>query len=529
MKDRTILIVDDFAEDRESVAIALRQDPQVRYRILEAATGDQGLRILEEQSSSIDLVFLDFRLPDMNANDFVDKLLRGRDVPPVPIIVLTGSLPTMFQGLESLRRGVQDFFTKLEASSSIVSRIAQNAIERHKLLQQVVESERRASEASDKAARADRAKSQFLALISHELRTPLTAILGFCRLLEQDLDCPQREEMLRTVIGSGEHLEELLNDLIDIAKVEAGTLELDPTEFDPRKLVRTTISLLSKRATDKGIRVDVDLDLSTPPAVRADAMRFRQILVNLIGNAIKFTDSGSVLAKVTWDAGTEMLELGVTDTGPGIPEEMIPNLFTPFKQGGLNSERKRSGAGLGLAISHQLARMMGGDLRLESTSERGTAFTASLEAPRVVRSGPQEATSDSDVSQPVDLAGKRIVAADDIRANRFLLERLLSPTAAEITMVDDGAAVLEVIGTPEQPRADLVILDMLMPVLDGYETTRELRRRGFTFPIIALTAAASTTDHDTCLEAGCDTVVTKPIDVRTLFSTLHRALQSSNE
>ncbi|MCA9108777.1 MAG: response regulator [Planctomycetaceae bacterium] len=521
METRNILIVDDAAADRESVAIALRRDTKVRYKIFEASTGQAGLDQIAELEDAVDLVFLDFGLPDMDANDFIEHMGPGHGVPLIPIVVLTGSMSPDTAGMAALQHGVQDFFTKDEVTSSVVSRIAHNAIERHRLLQRLIESEQQASKAVEKAVRADRAKSQFLALISHELRTPLTAILGFCRLLEQDPDNGDRTKMLRMVIDSGEHLEELLNDLIDIAKIEAGTLELDPVEFDPRELIRSTVALFEGRASDKGLELILDIDVSTPPAIRTDRVRLRQILVNLIGNAIKFTETGAVECHVQWNSEQASLEITVSDTGSGIPEPLVPNLFSPFNQGEISSEQKREGVGLGLAISKQLAEMMGGDLCVAHTDSTGTEFVATVAATSVA--SPIDSTGGtSRGTYETDLSGIRIVVADDTPANQFLLERLLTRQGARVTIVANGSELLDFIDNSDPPEVDVILMDMLMPVMNGFDATRELRQRGHQIPVIAVTAAASRDNQSVCIDAGCDIVVTKPIDLVELYFAIDK-------
>ncbi len=523
MQTRHVLIVEDTPTDRELVALALRRDPTTRYKIVEAPSGQEGLALLAKEDPSFDVVFLDFNLPDMDADQFVSSLLTGHEVVPVPIVVLTGSLQADPGGYASLKRGVQDFFTKDEVTSSIVCRIARNAIERHQLLKQVVESERRASEAVEAAERADRAKSQFLALVSHELRTPLTAILGFCRLLEKDPSRQDAEKMLRMVIDSGEHLEQLLNDLIDVAKVEAGTLEIVPADFDPHSLLRNAVALLEGRAREKGLTLHCEIDVSTPAVVRTDPIRLRQILVNLLGNAIKFTASGSVRCRLKWDHAEEMLIFDVSDTGPGIPASLLPNLFTPFTQGKNNAMQQREGAGLGLAISRKLAAMMSGDIRVVHSDSSGTEFAVRVVAPRVL-SKIKSTVKDEEVEGELDLSGKNIAIADDTRANRYLLEQLLILKGARVSTFSNGAELLECFEDEHNANVDLVLMDMLMPVMDGEQTTREIRRRGYETPIIAVTAAVADSERSKCLDAGCSAVVTKPIDVAQLDTAIKQLL-----
>lgn len=515
---RRVLIVDDSPEDRETVSLALRRDSQVRYSVHEVTNGSDGLSLLRESNHSFDLVVLDYRLPDMNAEQFVAKLIGPDQTPSVPIIVLTGSMEGRLEEADALRHGVQDFFTKQEVTSEVISRVARNAIERHRLVRKLVESERAAEEAKAAAERANRAKSQFLALVSHELRTPLTAVLGFTELLRKNPTAEDAGEMLHMIAGSGEHLAGLLNDLIDIAKVEAGTLDVGIAEFNPRELVEAACRLMAIRAGDKGLRLNHRLADSIPSVICSDAIRLRQVLINLLGNAIKFTDDGEVRCTVGWSEDDSTLSVEVSDTGPGVPEEIAQTLFTPFVQGRTRSGAQREGIGLGLAISRNLARMLGGDLVIKQTGPAGTTFRLTIDAPV----GPEEAArpnadSPSASLEIPDLTGRRVLIVEDTAANRYLLRRLLSTTNADIDEAANGQEAVELVTSGRAIPFDMIFMDMMMPVMDGFEATRQLRGKGVTTPIIALTAAAFSEDQQRCRESGCDDVMTKPIDTAMLF------------
>ncbi|TWT90674.1 Autoinducer 2 sensor kinase/phosphatase LuxQ [Pseudobythopirellula maris] len=516
---RKVLIIDDSPEDREMVAHALRQDPLVRYTIDCAKTGAAGLAMLQSEGADFDLLILDFRLPDMNAEQIVAQLIGPKLAPPLPIVVLTGSVHGHLLQSEPLAHGVQDYFTKSEITPPVLARVAQNAIERHRLVRRLVESEKIAEEARLEAERANRAKSNFLTLISHELRTPLTAILGFTTLLRKDPLASDAVEMLEMISGSGEHLKDLLNDLIDMAKVESGSLDVDVTPCNARDLLETTCQLMAIKAGDKGLPLTFEPPLGVPAELCTDPFRLRQIVLNLLGNAIKFTTLGEIRCRAAWESEDGRLKVWVSDSGPGIPDKIRDTIFTPFVQGAHVSGEQREGIGLGLAISHRLAAMMGGSLTIESTGPEGTTFLLEIDAPQ-----PEESRSDCEA--PIEeeaevmpqLAGKQILVAEDTKAIRFLVKRLLAPTGASIDFVENGEEAHK--QALSHGGYDAIIMDMLMPVMDGFTATRTLREVGVTIPIFALTAAAHSDELARCTAAGCTEVLTKPIDPDDLYRAL---------
>lgn len=513
--------------DRDAVISSLRKDIRSRYRFTEAATGKDGLTKIEELKDEIDLVVLDYRLPDMNAQRFIELLLAETSIPPVPIVLVTGSVDADSLDTSILERGVQDFFGKSQITEQILPRIARNAMERHKLLRKVVESERKAEEAMILAEQANRTKSQFLTSLSHELRTPLTAIIGFAEILQQNLGAKDALKMLGMIATSGEHLLELLNDLLDIAKVEAGTLEVEsvPTEVSP--LISSLCELVKYRAAENGLDLQWELPTNCPRLVRVDPVRLRQILLNLLGNAIKFTDHGRIHCDAEYDYVEQRLRIRVTDTGPGIPSDVVNRIFAPFNQGPASTEKKRLGIGLGLSISQKLASMMGGCLRLESTSSNGSVFLLELDAPECEAELESPLIPKAEKEAPTQTRnawGERsILIAEDVEANRYLLEKVFARLGVHPEFAENGKQACDKVFArrAENESYDLVILDMQMPVMDGYEATALLKAEGITTPIVALTAAALSNDIERCLAAGCDQVLVKPVDfneIRSLFA-----------
>jgi len=395
------------------------------------------------------------------------------------------------------------------------------------------------------AQAADRAKSEFLANMSHEIRTPLTAILGYTELLREAARNPaeveriSHGEALATIYRNGEHLLQVINDILDLSKIEAGQLEVELGFFSPRQLVDDVLALFEAAASAKSLRLEACFDAELPDAVETDPTRLRQVLVNIVGNAVKFTERGAVHVAIRWRGPrTEpgSLEVAIRDSGIGMSGKELSRLFRPFSQADGSTSRRYGGTGLGLAICRRLVQMMGGSIEVTSEPEQGSCFTVSLPVARTRWHNADDATARRDDAAPHDaaisrgadhawLAGCRILLAEDSADNQRLIRYVLQSAGAEVALADNGQSALELaMDELRQGSAfDLILMDMQMPVLDGYEATGRLRAAGYRSPIIALTAHALSTEHDKCRAAGCDDVCTKPIDRAAFFAALRRA------
>lgn len=377
--------------------------------------------------------------------------------------------------------------------------------------------------------RADRARTQFLANVSHEVRTPVTALIGFADLLlDPDLSATQRTDFVQTIARNGRHLLSMLNDLLDSAKLQSGQMGIELLPTDLGAMLHEVIVLVRPAAQQKGLHLDLVQEEPLPVTITTDPTRLRQILANLLGNAIKFTERGSVVLRAGM-AGPHLLRFGVVDTGIGIDPEAQQRLFEPFAQADASTSRRYGGTGLGLMLSRTLARKLGGDVVCASEPGRGSTFTATIDAGtldgvprRALGAGAQQPAADPPPGRP--LAGVHVLVADDAPDNRRLVSFLLRRAGAEVATADNGATALDC-AAAALPPYDLVVLDMQMPVLDGYAAATELRRRGFAGPIVALTASAMATDRERCLLAGCTDYATKPIEaahfVERLAALLH--------
>lgn len=381
------------------------------------------------------------------------------------------------------------------------------------------------AEALEDAKAASRAKSEFLAKMSHEIRTPMTAILGHADLLmDEDQKTEDRHDSVSTIRRNGKHLMSVINDILDISKIEAGRMTVEILSASPQQIVADTASLMRPKAAEKKLDFDVKFEGAVPESIQTDPTRLRQILLNLTGNAIKFTESGSVTIVTRFlkanDNKSDRLEFAIRDTGIGLTAEQQSKLFQAFAQGDDSMNRRFGGTGLGLAISRSFARMLDGDITIESQAGEGSTFTAtvatgSLEGVEMIN-GLREAGASkaSRRKAPKIKLDCRVLLVEDGPDNQKLVSFMLRKAGAEVDIAENGLIGMETAlaardnGTPY----DVILTDMQMPVMDGYTATAKLREQGYDGPIVALTAHAMTDDAQKCLDSGCDAYTTKPVN-----------------
>jgi len=366
------------------------------------------------------------------------------------------------------------------------------------------------------ADQASQAKSDFLATMSHEIRTPLNGVIGLTQLLREAQLPPMESDSIGMIDSCAKSLLTLVDNILDLSKIEAGRIALDPIPVDLQAMVSEVSDLFSVRTAEKGIRFDVRQEGAIPPWISADPGRLRQVLLNLLGNALKFTSTGGISLHVHAQPGpAPVLCFSVTDTGIGIAPEDQARLFTRFTQVDTSSSRRHQGSGLGLAISRQLAQLMGGDVTVVSRPGQGSCFT--LQIPLHAAASPRhvEATKAAAVR-----GDARILVAEDNEVNRLVAQRLLASLGYHsVCLAGDGE---QAVAACLRERFDLILMDCQMPVMDGWQATRELRRRGIHVPVLAFTASATLTDRNSCLDAGMDDFLTKPIDKAVLAEKLAR-------
>ncbi|MEM8875243.1 MAG: CHASE domain-containing protein [Planctomycetota bacterium] len=389
--------------------------------------------------------------------------------------------------------------------------------------------------AKEKAEAANRAKSEFLANMSHEIRTPMTAILGFTDLLtDPNQTSTNRTDYVKTIRRNGEHLLGVINDILDLSKIEAGQLACEKIPCSPRQIVEEVASAIRPRALAKNVDFRLDYADDLPERIITDPTRLRQIIINLVGNAVKFTEAGHVKLAISRQIGAgnaNLVRFEISDTGIGMSEDNLARLFRPFAQADGSTTRKFGGTGLGLVISERLAKLLGGSMSVESTEGAGSTFAFTVDAGNPNDAALAEAdertrTAKMQETLPAQLTG-RVLLADDSVDNRRLVSALLASTGIELAAVENGRdAIDRIVEADRDGKAfDAVLMDMQMPVLDGYNATLELRSLGFEqLPILAFTANTMDGDRERCLDIGCSGFIGKPIRHADLIAELARHL-----
>lgn len=394
---------------------------------------------------------------------------------------------------------------------------------------------RELDKASALASAANTAKSAFLANMSHEIRTPMTAILGYADLLsDPTLSEAEKAGHVSTIRRNGEHLVGIINDILDISKIEAGKMTLESIDTPVTQLAQDIVTLMRPRAAVKNLSIETNLIFPLPSHIKADPLRLRQVLVNLLSNAVKFTESGGIRLQISYVNAT--LKFEIIDTGIGMSAEQALKLFKPFTQADDSMSRRFGGTGLGLAISQRLISMMGGTIQINSTLNVGTTFwfalpIGQLQASELVSHAPATQAKGAQAATPLaatPLAGLRIVLAEDGLDNQRLISFHLKKAGAKVDICDNGRIAVELISTLNRAKQlpDVILMDMQMPEMDGYEASRTLRTMGINLPIFALTAHAMAGDREKCLAAGCSDYLTKPVDRAQLIAAISNATQS---
>ena len=398
-----------------------------------------------------------------------------------------------------------------------------------------------AEAAQEQAEAASYAKSAFLANMSHEIRTPLSHVISFGELIEGNLRADlhggqaslpmpleARHQAAETICRSGKHLLSVLDDVLDLSKIEAGRMTVEAIDVEPARIIEDVASLMRVKAIDKQLVLDVRYASPIPEVITADPTRLRQALLNLVGNALKFTEAGGVLieAKVDQTLSPKCLFVRVIDSGIGLTDEQRGRLFEPFSQADESTTRRFGGTGLGLAVSRRLVRLMGGELACRSTAGEGSTFTITL--PITEQEAHHMTLPNQPPAMPANpsgpLAGLKILVVEDGPENQWLIGMHLRNAGAVVAAAADGQAGVRAVrnSMTDSDPFDCVLMDMQMPIMDGYTASGEVRRMGYPGPVIAFTAHAMTGDREKCLNAGCDAYTTKPINGVELISTISR-------
>lgn len=456
---------------------------------------------IHECSQRFDVVLLDLGLPDSEGPKGVARL---RTVSEAPIIVLSGSRDEAL-ALDAVREGAQDYLMKDDLDSRHLARAISYAIERHAMSEAL-------AAAKEKAEIASKAKSDFLAVMSHEFRTPMNGLLG-CLNLISDHEIPtELEELLEMVESCARGQLTLIDDILDLSQIESGKADIVCEESSLKEIIVSVVEAMRLAANSKGIDLSFHIAPDVNDTVETDGRRVRQILFNLIGNALKFTDSGKIAVKVEL-ADAEYLRFEVTDTGIGVPADKQRCIFDEFTQVDSSRNRRFSGTGLGLAICKQLVYFLGGEISVQSEEGQGSTFTFTIRS----RSSPAKSTAtestliDSSPRGFSELYPLAILVVDDSPAFRTLIEKSFLDLGYRVDLASTGAVAIEM---SHSKRYDLVLTDLNLPGLDGFEASREIKslyeRKGHTTRIVALTVFETPEMKKRCLDAGMMDLLSKP-------------------
>ncbi|HPF38074.1 MAG TPA: response regulator [Phycisphaerae bacterium] len=527
LEGRRILVVDDSPLPRECLRRTLGAQGAI---IMEAEDGSTALELVASQT--FDLVITDQFMSRMNGLEFMQVVRRAMTPDELPIILLSAA--TCHSLLTAaLAGGANDFVRKPFEAVELLARV-NNCLRTSAL-------SKRLRNAIGEAEYANRTKSAFFATMSLEMRNPLTAVIGYAdQLKDASLTLKERADAITAIGRSGEQLVQLIDEITDYARIETGRMSIDVEEVSPLDILLDTYRRMRTRAEEKGLQLLTEVNGPVPARIQSDPVRLRQILENLVDNAIKFTAKGHVRVTMRFipanidgrRAGRSALEFVVEDTGEGIDARKIGAIFDAFSSVAASSQA--GGVELGLAISRHCARMLGGNIVATSVRGAGSAFTVTIatgDVTGVAMTAPDVASEirrrDAAERAAAAASDRQVVSgdvllADDAVFNQRLLQRMLEKAGLRVTIVENGrdavdrALAAKQNGTP----FDLVLMDMQMPVLDGVDATRELRRRDFSGAIVALTASTSSEDRDACLAAGCNDFLSKPIDKKRLLDVV---------
>jgi signal transduction histidine kinase len=553
-----ILIVDDTPDSLRLLGRILEEHG---YRVRAASNGRHALKSVEARLP--DLILLDVKMPEMDGYEVCRCLKANEQSRNVAVIFISAYSETA-EKVRGFKVGAVDFITKPYEEQEVLARVqthlrlreltehleqlvldrTKELDEYRKHLEELVE--KRTAElavAKQQAEAANAAKSDFLARMSHDIRTPINAVTGLTNIvLKSELTAEQRDYLNKVQIAS-HNLLDVINDILDFSKVEAGWLELTHEPFDLDQVMERQADLFSDQVAKKDLKLRFSVAPQVPRQLTGDAGRLTQVLTNLIGNAIKFTDQGEIVVKVDLDDAASKehdqaaLKFSVSDTGVGIAADVLPTLFDPFTQAEGSLTRRHEGTGLGLAICRQLAKLMGGCIWAESTPGKGStfSFTAMLET----RMEQPEAVASRRPREPAEMpiqhmTGRRVLVVEDSELNLVVVVSLLEEAGLAAEIAENGQVAVDKLTGAEPGYYDAVLMDIQMPVMDGYEATRQIRQweakaqfsdhrpqtTEYRIPIIALTAHALKGQKEKCLSADMDDYLVKPLDEQGLFRVL---------
>ncbi|BAF71586.1 response regulator [Sulfurovum sp. NBC37-1] len=514
----TLLYVEDNQFVRESTLDLL----QMYFSHIESAkNGEEGLKkyqaFYEKEGKYFDIVLTDINMPKLNGIEMIRQIKTLNERQMVVVFSAHGEAKYLF---ELIDLEVMHFILKpidIERFEKVLADAVEIILKRRQYRQMhedLARSKKLAEEATEQ-------KSRFLANMSHEIRTPLNAITGFIKLLEENEKDETKLKYLKIVENSSESLLQIINDILDISKIESGNLMIEPYNFNPYEDLIMIAELFQTRAAEKNIIFQIRYNNNMPKILFGDALRIKQIFTNLLSNAIKFTPEGSVVKCIIWYKNGQ-LNIRVKDYGIGISEKKQKAIFEPFMQADSSTVRNYGGTGLGLSISLELTRMLGGTLTLKSEKEKGSIFTLSIP----LETGKENEGKSTEISLPKG----HILIVEDQEANRMLLSIILENSGMTYEMANDGVEAVEKF---KSGKFDLILMDENMPNMSGMEAVKELLKienleKRLHTPVISLTANALKGDRERFLQAGFDDYLSKPVEPKSLMAVMARLLQVSS-
>jgi len=507
-----ILIVDDSQLNLDILQELLGQ---FNYMLFTANDGRSALKTAARYP--FDLMLLDVIMPEIDGFEVCTRLKRNPATAGIPVIFLTGQMDS-----ESIMKGFEvgavDYLAKPFNKVELLARV-KNHLELKRSREELVK-------AKDDAENALKYKSEFLANMSHEIRTPINGIIGMSEFLAQTQLAPRQEEFVRIIRSSANSLLNLINDILDFSKLEAGRVELEQIDFDLKEMIIDTVKSIEFKANEKNLWVKYEIDPELPHAANGDPTRIRQIMLNLISNAIKFTNNGGITIKTTLlsrSKNFDKIRFDIIDTGIGISEEGRRKLFKSFSQVDASTTRTYGGTGLGLAISKSLAEMMGGEINVDSEPGKGSDFWFSAMLKKSSSDSIKNKPSNEIINLTADSIKLKILLAEDNIVNQKVASIHLQTLGHEVEIAKNGKIAVEMF---ENKNYDIIFMDVQMPEMDGFEATQAIRNieknsgKAEKIPIIAMTANAMQGDKEKCLEAGMDDYISKPFTATSLLKIL---------
>jgi len=504
---KTVFVVDDNDTNLSVAKKAL----QKQYRAMTQPSAAKMFEILEDVTP--DLILLDIEMPEMSGYQAMGILKKDARFSEIPVIFLTSKTDEGSE-LEGFELGAVDYVAKPFSAPLLLKRIENQLL--------IVQSKKELEEASI-------AKSNFLANMSHEIRTPMNAIIGMTHIGKTSDNIEKKNYAFGKIEAASKHLLGIINDILDLSKIEAGKFELSTVEFSFKAMLQRVLTINSFRIDEKSQILTIDTDSAIPNTLLGDEQRLTQVITNLLSNAAKFTPEHGIIridSKLVSEAdGICTIQIDVTDSGIGISPEQQAKLFTSFQQAEADTSRKYGGTGLGLVITKNIVEMMGGRIWIESELGKGATFAFIIQAARAEERENYENTTNGD--SDILFEGRHVLLAEDVDINREILQAFLEPTLVEIDFAEDGEQAVNMFkAAPDM--YDMILMDVQMPKIDGYEATRIIRAldipQSKTVPIVAMTANVFKEDVDRCHEAGMNAHLGKPIAVAEVRSVLKEYL-----